>query len=121
MSTPGRHRRASQPQWAPVLSTSTGHLVAPPRRRGSTSADRGATTPHENGAVTHTAAYYALTYLGFAAPYLLTLAEPLASYPTMLGITAALALATAVLVRARCAALPRAVLAPELANYVDRS
>jgi len=68
-----------------------------------------------------TAAYYALTYLGFAAPYLLTLAEPLASYPTMLGITAALALATAVLVRARSAALPRAVAAPELANYVDRS
>jgi len=51
-----------------------------------------------------TAGYYALTYLGFAAPYLFTLAAPLASYPTMLGITAALALATAVLVRAGSAA-----------------
>lgn len=50
-----------------------------------------------------TAAYYALTYLGFAAPYLLILAAPLASYPTLLGITAALVLATSVLVRARSA------------------
>jgi len=45
-----------------------------------------------------TAAYYALTYLGFAAPYLFALAAHLASYPTLLTITAALALATAAIV-----------------------
>jgi MFS family permease len=42
-----------------------------------------------------TAAYYALTYLGFAAPYLLTLAAHLTTYPILLLIAAALALATA--------------------------
>src|ERR1019366_509202 len=39
-----------------------------------------------------TAAYYALTYLGFAAPYLLALDAHLASYPVLLSISAALAL-----------------------------
>lgn len=48
-----------------------------------------------------TAAYYAITYLGFAAPYLFALAAHLASYPTLLAIGAVLALATAALVRAR--------------------
>jgi MFS family permease len=42
-----------------------------------------------------TAAYYALTYLGFAVPYLLALASGLAAYPVLLLVTAALALATA--------------------------
>jgi hypothetical protein len=45
-----------------------------------------------------TAAYYALTYLGFAAPFLLALAAHVASYPLLLSITAALALATAPMV-----------------------
>ncbi len=45
-----------------------------------------------------TAAYYAITYLGFAAPYLFALAAHLASYPTLLAIAVALALATAALV-----------------------
>lgn len=48
-----------------------------------------------------TAAYYALTYLGFAAPFLLALAAHLASYPVLLTITGALALATAALVAHR--------------------
>ncbi len=48
-----------------------------------------------------TAAYYALTYLGFAAPYLLTLAAHLSSYSTLLMIAAALALGTAVLITRR--------------------
>lgn len=42
-----------------------------------------------------TAVCYALTYLGFAAPYLLALAAHLASYPVLLLITAVLALGTA--------------------------
>jgi len=42
-----------------------------------------------------TAVYYALTYLGFAAPYLLALAAHLTSYPVLLLITAVLALGTA--------------------------
>ena len=42
-----------------------------------------------------TAAYYALTYLGFAAPYLLALGARLTSYSILLTITAALALSTA--------------------------
>jgi hypothetical protein len=46
-----------------------------------------------------TAVFYALTYLGFAAPYLLALAARLASYSVLLAITAAFALATAMLVR----------------------
>jgi hypothetical protein len=46
-----------------------------------------------------TAVFYALTYVGFAAPYVLTLAAGLAGYPVLLAITAMLALATAALVR----------------------
>ena len=42
-----------------------------------------------------TAAYYALTYLGFSAPYLLALGARVASYAALLTITAALALCTA--------------------------
>jgi predicted MFS family arabinose efflux permease len=42
-----------------------------------------------------TAIYYSLTYLGFAAPYLLTLTAHLASYAVLLMNMAALALATA--------------------------
>lgn len=45
-----------------------------------------------------TAAYYVLTYLGFAAPYLLALGSHIASYPALLALTAVMALATAVLV-----------------------
>jgi hypothetical protein len=50
-----------------------------------------------------TAAYYTLTYLGFAVPYLLTLGAHVLSYPALLLITGALALATASLVRLRSA------------------
>jgi hypothetical protein len=46
-----------------------------------------------------TAIYYVLTYLGFAAPYVLALAAGLTSYTTLLLITAGLALLTAVWVR----------------------
>ncbi len=49
---------------------------------------------HESAA-SLTAAYYALAYLGFAAPYLLALGSRLASYPVLLLISAALALVTA--------------------------
>jgi Major Facilitator Superfamily len=52
-----------------------------------------------------TAVYYALTYLGFAAPFLLALAANLASYPVLLTITAALAAGTATLVAHRSAEL----------------
>jgi predicted MFS family arabinose efflux permease len=45
-----------------------------------------------------TAAYYVLTYLGFAAPYLLALAAHAAGYPVLLAITALLAFGTATLV-----------------------
>jgi MFS family permease len=55
-----------------------------------------------------TATYYALTYLGFAAPYLLALAAPVASYPLLLSIAAALALSTAPLVAQRSARHPEA-------------
>jgi predicted MFS family arabinose efflux permease len=48
-----------------------------------------------------TAAYYALTYIGFAAPYLLSLSTRLTGYPALLLATAALALATAALVSRR--------------------
>jgi hypothetical protein len=48
-----------------------------------------------------TAIYYALTYLGFAAPYLLALAAHVVSYALLLAITAALALGTAALVTRR--------------------
>ncbi len=53
-----------------------------------------------------TAAYYALTYLGFATPYLLALAAHLASYTLLLLIAAALALATTGLVARRSARHP---------------
>jgi hypothetical protein len=42
-----------------------------------------------------TAVYYALTYVGFAAPYALALAANAAGYPLLLALSAALALATA--------------------------
>jgi MFS family permease len=42
-----------------------------------------------------TAAFYVLTYLGFAAPYVLSLASHVAGYPVLLTIAAALALGTA--------------------------
>jgi hypothetical protein len=45
-----------------------------------------------------TAHYYALTYLGFAAPYLLALCAHLASYAALLSAAAVLALATAAFV-----------------------
>lgn len=45
-----------------------------------------------------TASYYAITYLGFAAPYLLTALSPLTSPAVLLTIGAGLAVATAVLV-----------------------
>jgi hypothetical protein len=45
-----------------------------------------------------TTTYYALTSLGFAAPFLPTLAAPLAGYPALLALSAALAFATAGLV-----------------------
>jgi predicted MFS family arabinose efflux permease len=46
-----------------------------------------------------TAIFYVLTYLGFAAPYVLALAAHLAGYATLLLIAAGLALMTAVWVR----------------------
>jgi hypothetical protein len=42
-----------------------------------------------------TAAYYALTYLGFAVPYLLAIGAHVAGYPVLFLMTAVLALATA--------------------------
>ncbi len=45
-----------------------------------------------------TAVFYALAYLGFATPYLLTLASPLAGYRTLLLIVAAVALTSAAVV-----------------------
>lgn len=53
-----------------------------------------------------TAVYYALTYLGFAAPYLLALAAHLAGYPLLLALTAALALATAASVARTASRVP---------------
>lgn len=46
-----------------------------------------------------TAIYYVLTYVGFAAPFLLALAAHLTGYPTLLLVTAGLALATALWLR----------------------
>jgi MFS family permease len=46
-----------------------------------------------------TAIYYALTYLGFAAPYVLALSAHLVSYPILLAVTAGLAATTAVATR----------------------
>jgi MFS family permease len=54
---------------------------------------QGLATPGELARAT--SVYYALTYLGFAAPYLLTRAHALASYTTLLAVVAGLALATA--------------------------
>jgi predicted MFS family arabinose efflux permease len=45
-----------------------------------------------------TAVFYALCYLGFAAPFVLTLGAGLAPYPTLLSIGAALALGTALVI-----------------------
>jgi hypothetical protein len=53
-----------------------------------------------------TSVYYALTYLGFAAPYLLTRAHAVASYPTLLTLVAGLALATAVTIAVQNARHP---------------
>jgi MFS family permease len=53
-----------------------------------------------------TSVYYALTYLGFAAPYLLTRAHAVASYPTLLTLVAGLALATAATVAVQNARHP---------------
>jgi hypothetical protein len=52
-----------------------------------------------------TAAYYALAYLGFGAPYLLALGSHFASYSILLTIAAALALTTAAFVTRRSAQL----------------
>jgi MFS family permease len=52
-----------------------------------------------------TAIFYAFTYLGFAAPFLLALAAHLASYAVLFAIMAALALATAGYVTLRTAQL----------------
>jgi MFS family permease len=53
-----------------------------------------------------TAVFYAFTYLGFAAPYLLALGAHLAGYALLFGLTAALALGTAALVAPRPGATP---------------
>jgi len=52
-----------------------------------------------------TAAFYVLTYLGFAAPYLLALASHVAGYPLLLAVTAAVAALTAVLVQRNATSL----------------
>jgi hypothetical protein len=54
-----------------------------------------------------TAVYYAFTYLGFAAPYLLALGAHVASYSLLLTIAAALALGTAGLVTRGSLEAPR--------------
>jgi len=56
-----------------------------------------------------TAIYYTLTYLGFASPYLLSLAAHLASYTLLLAITAGLALTSGAIVTRQGARLGRAV------------
>ncbi|WCB95251.1 hypothetical protein DSM104299_03994 [Baekduia alba] len=50
---------------------------------------------HDDGLAGLTAAYYAICYLGFAAPYVFTLASHVAGYATLLVLTAGLALLTA--------------------------
>jgi MFS family permease len=55
---------------------------------------------HRDALAGVTAVYYALTYVGFAAPFVLALAAHVAAYTTLLLITAGLALATALWVRA---------------------
>jgi hypothetical protein len=54
-----------------------------------------------------TAVYYAITYLGFAAPTVLAFAASWASYAALLALTAALALLTAGAVGRASAQLPR--------------
>ncbi len=54
---------------------------------------------HPDALARLTAIYYVLTYIGFAVPYVLALAAHLAGYPTLLLITAGLALVTALWVR----------------------
>ncbi len=51
-----------------------------------------------NAAAGLTAIYYALTYLGFAAPYLIVVGAQLASYAVLLAVAASLALGTAALI-----------------------
>lgn len=46
-----------------------------------------------------TAGYYAITYMGFAAPYLMTLASGATSYAVLLLIASGLAVLTAGVVR----------------------
>lgn len=64
---------------------------------------------HESDVATLTAVYYAVTYLGFAAPFLLAVAAHVADYPILLGIMAALALATACFVARSSAPEPHRV------------
>ena len=59
----------------------------------------------EGGLAGLTAVFYALTYLGFTAPYLLALAAHVTGYPALLAGSAALALATAGMVSRRAARL----------------
>jgi hypothetical protein len=67
-----------------------------------------------------TAVYYALAYLGFATPFLLTLASPLAAYRTLLLIIAALAVtAAAVVASAGPAASDAAVTQRRYRAHVD--
>jgi hypothetical protein len=54
-----------------------------------------------------TSAYYALTYLGFAAPYVLTSASALATYTALLTAAALLALATAATIAVQNSRHPR--------------
>lgn len=74
-----------------------------------------------------TAVYYALTYVGLSAPYLLTLASHLTAYPNLLLISAALALATAASLTRHTAVLQGSQLAktptsptPDLPPISDR-
>jgi hypothetical protein len=55
----------------------------------------------EGGLAGLTAAFYVMTYLGFAAPYLLALASHVAGYPLLLMIAATLALGTATVLSRR--------------------
>jgi len=59
-----------------------------------------------------TAAFYVLTYLGFAAPYLLALASHVAGYPLLLAVTAAVAALTAMLVQRNASSLAAASARP---------
>lgn len=54
-----------------------------------------------------TAIYYTVTYLGFAAPYILALASHLAGYPVLLAVTAGLALLTVPVIRRPLAPVTR--------------